>query len=87
MKIITTNAPSTGEHHGQSVICIYLCVTLIFVYAAGCPFRHWDNNHVHQMLISHGLSMKFVHQVEEYSQKGHYQLACQKYFEITHGVS
>jgi DNA primase large subunit len=68
MKIITTNQPSVGDHHG-------------------CPFRHWDDSHIRQMLAGHGLSAKSIQSIETYYQKGHYQLSCQKYFEITHGLN
>ena len=39
------------------------------------------------MLQSHGLSSKDSQSVIEFVESSHYQLACQKYFEITHKVS
>ncbi|KAL5457207.1 hypothetical protein EMCRGX_G034452 [Ephydatia muelleri] len=65
MKILTSNSPGPGDHHG-------------------CPFRHWDEEHVRQMLTSHGLPHKAIQQVMDSSSKSHYQLACQKYFNIKH---
>lgn len=52
----------------------------------GCPFKHWDEDHIQQMLVSHGMAHKNIRQVTSYLQDHHYQLACQKYFEILHGV-
>ena len=52
----------------------------------GCPFRHWDKGHVTGMLQAHGLSSKDSQSVLGYVESSHYQLACQKYFEITHKV-
>jgi DNA primase large subunit len=65
MKIIMSNTPTKGDHHG-------------------CPFRHWDRSHMTIMLQSHGLSSKDGQSVLEFVKSSHYQLACQKYFEITH---
>ena len=53
---------------------------------SGCPFRHWDEEHVRQMLSSYGLPHKVVQQVVDFSSKTHYQLACQKYFNVKHNV-
>lgn len=39
------------------------------------------------MLTSHGISHKGLSSITSYVKDGHYQLACQKYFEITHAVS
>lgn len=38
------------------------------------------------MLVSHGVPHKSVKQIVSYLPEHHYQLACQKYFEVTHGV-
>ena len=39
------------------------------------------------MLLSHGIPHSGVRNVTAFVQEHHYQLACQKYFEITHGVN
>ena len=52
----------------------------------GCPFRHWDRAHLTAMLQGHGLSSKDSRAVMGFVEESHYQLACQKYFEITHKV-
>lgn len=65
MKIIMSNPPTQGDHHG-------------------CPFRHWDKAHITTMLHSRGLSSRDCRSVMEFVEASHYQLACQKYFEVTH---
>ena len=60
------------------VTCVYIML--------GCPFKHWDEQHLRQMLVAYGLSHKGITQVISYAKEHHHQLACQKYFEITHGV-
>ncbi|XP_064395296.1 DNA primase large subunit-like [Halichondria panicea] len=52
----------------------------------GCPFRHWDDSHIRQMLTTHGVSHKGVTNITAYLKDDHYQLACQKYYEITHAI-
>ena len=52
----------------------------------GCPFRHWDKEHLQRMLTAHGISKSGSNKILDYVENSHYQLACQKYFEITHGV-
>ena len=63
-------------HHHYNIIALI-----------GCPFRHWDEGHIQQMLASYGIPMKSIQHIMDYVQSSHYQLACQKYFEVTHGVS
>ena len=52
----------------------------------GCPFRHWDKSHVTVMLQKHGISAKDCRNILSFVEESHYQLACQKYFEVTHKV-
>ncbi len=67
-------------------VCVCVCVCGVCV-CVGCPFRHWDEAHIRQMLTSHGISHKGIATVTSYVKDNHYQLACQKYYEITHAVS
>ena len=39
------------------------------------------------MLASHGVPQKGATEILSYVENSHYQLACQKHFEITHAVS
>lgn len=52
----------------------------------GCPFRHNDINHLRQKLQSYNLSVTDIGDVIDYVSRGHYQLACTRYFEITHNI-
>ncbi|XP_028676335.1 DNA primase large subunit [Erpetoichthys calabaricus] len=67
MKIILSNAPSQGDHHG-------------------CPFRHSDPELLKQKLQSYKIPGNGINQILDLVKGMHYQLACQKYFELTHGV-
>ncbi|XP_061816847.1 DNA primase large subunit [Nerophis lumbriciformis] len=67
MKVILSNAPSQGDHHG-------------------CPFRHSDHELLKQKLQSYKVSPSGINQILELVKGMHYQLACQKYFELTHNV-
>lgn len=64
-RIITSNPPSAGDHHG-------------------CPFRHWDAGSLKNKLKSLGLTHKGVLEITSKAEGGHYQIACQQLFELTH---
>lgn len=67
MKVILSNAPSQGDHHG-------------------CPFRHSNPELLKQKLQVYKVSPSGIIQILELIKGMHYQLACQKYFELTHNV-
>ncbi|XP_067466002.1 DNA primase large subunit [Thunnus thynnus] len=67
MKVILSNAPSQGDHHG-------------------CPFRHSDPELMKQKLQFYKVSPSGISQILELVKGMHYQLACQKYFELTHNI-
>lgn len=67
MKVILSNPPSQGDHHG-------------------CPFRHSDPELLKQKLQVYKVSPSGISQILELVKGMHYQLACQKYFELTHNV-
>ncbi|KAL4640910.1 DNA primase large subunit [Arapaima gigas] len=52
----------------------------------GCPFRHSDPELLKQKLQSYKISPGGINQVLELVKGMHYQLACQKYFELTHNI-
>ncbi|OXB58286.1 hypothetical protein ASZ78_002928 [Callipepla squamata] len=52
----------------------------------GCPFRHSDPELLKQKLQSYKVPPSGVTQILELVKGMHYQLACQKYFELTHDV-
>nr|XP_005484006.1 DNA primase large subunit isoform X1 [Zonotrichia albicollis] len=52
----------------------------------GCPFRHSDPELLKQKLQSYKIPPSGIAQVLELVKGMHYQLACQKYFELTHDI-
>lgn len=52
----------------------------------GCPFRHSDPELLKQKLQAYKVSPSGVSKILELVKGMHYQLACQKYFELTHNV-
>lgn len=52
----------------------------------GCPFRHSDPELLKQKLQSYKISPGGISQILDLVKGTHYQVACQKYFEITHNV-
>ncbi|KAI9203179.1 eukaryotic and archaeal DNA primase, large subunit-domain-containing protein [Polychytrium aggregatum] len=68
MKIITSNQPSTGDHHG-------------------CPFRHFSPDNLRANLLQQGLSEPAANEVLKIAKEGHYQIACTRLFEFTHGAA
>uniref|UniRef100_A0A8D2LX44 DNA primase large subunit n=1 Tax=Varanus komodoensis TaxID=61221 RepID=A0A8D2LX44_VARKO len=52
----------------------------------GCPFRHSDPDLLKQKLQSYKVPPTGVSQILDLVKGMHYQLACQKYFEVTHNV-
>ncbi|XP_034041058.1 DNA primase large subunit [Thalassophryne amazonica] len=67
MKVILSNPPSQGDHHG-------------------CPFRHSDPELLKQKLQHYKVSASGISQILELVKGMHYQLACQKYFVLTHNI-
>ena len=53
----------------------------------GCPFRHWDAGALKAKLKSLGVTHKGVLEIISKVEGGHYQIACQQLFELTHPVS
>ncbi|KFV71402.1 DNA primase large subunit [Dryobates pubescens] len=52
----------------------------------GCPFRHCDAELLRQKLQAYKVPPAGITQILELVKGMHYQLACQKYFELTHEV-
>ncbi|XP_061425179.1 DNA primase large subunit isoform X3 [Lethenteron reissneri] len=67
MKIIMTNTPAQGDHHG-------------------CPFRHTEPELLKMKLLAYKVPSADISQILDLVKGMHYQLACQKYFEVTHKV-
>lgn len=52
----------------------------------GCPFRHSDPELLKQKLQSFKVSSAGINQILDLVKGMHFQLACQKYFELTHNL-
>ncbi|XP_078256140.1 DNA primase large subunit [Rhinoraja longicauda] len=52
----------------------------------GCPFRHSDPDLLKAKLQSYKISLAEINQILDLVKGMHYQLACQKYFELTHNI-
>ncbi|XP_048203518.1 DNA primase large subunit [Perognathus longimembris pacificus] len=52
----------------------------------GCPFRHSDPELLKQKLQSYKISPTGISQILDLVKGSHYQVACQKYFEVIHKV-
>ncbi|KAM7135898.1 DNA primase large subunit isoform 1-T1 [Molossus nigricans] len=52
----------------------------------GCPFRHSDPELLRQKLQSYKIPPAGINQILDLVKGTHYQVACQKYFEITHNI-
>lgn len=68
MKIIMGAAPGANEHHG-------------------CPFRHFDENKLRATMTRESggrVNSMQVSEVISLVKKQHYELACRKYFDLTH---
>lgn len=52
----------------------------------GCPFKLWDPIEMRTKLIGYGVNQVQVQDVVNYASKGHFQLACGRYFELMHNT-
>lgn len=52
----------------------------------GCPFRHTDVKLLKQRLASYKIPTQGIEQIADLVKGYHYQLACTKYFELTHNI-
>nr|XP_042121801.1 DNA primase large subunit isoform X3 [Peromyscus maniculatus bairdii] len=52
----------------------------------GCPFRHSDAELLKQKMQSYKIPASGISQILDLVKGTHYQVACQKYFEMTHNV-
>jgi DNA primase large subunit len=54
--------------------------------AHGCPFKHSDISHLKQQLLAWNVPVAGINKVAEYVTQGKFQVACGKYFQLTHGM-
>mmetsp|Transcript_27483 Transcript_27483/g.65469 ORF Transcript_27483/g.65469 Transcript_27483/m.65469 type:complete len:516 (+) Transcript_27483:54-1601(+) len=68
----------------------YACVKIISGtpvadQAHGCPFKHWDQQHLTHALASMRIKGSEITEIVDKARSGHFQVACLKVFEATHG--
>ncbi|CRK87608.1 CLUMA_CG001404, isoform A [Clunio marinus] len=54
--------------------------------ACGCPFKLWDASELRTRLVNYGINPVNVQDVISLATKGHFQIACSRYFELTHNT-
>lgn len=52
----------------------------------GCPFKQMDGAALKQKMAEYGVGKAHAQEVTSFATKGHYQLACSRYFECAHGT-
>ncbi|EDQ88653.1 uncharacterized protein MONBRDRAFT_32834 [Monosiga brevicollis MX1] len=52
--------------------------------AHGCPFRHYNAENLRVKLHSYGVPTNSISEISKLVSEHHYQIACGRYFEVTH---
>jgi len=52
--------------------------------AHGCPFKHWNENHVRAKLSKMKVGSRDIKEIVNLVKSGDYQVACRRHFEATH---
>lgn len=65
VKIITSNEPFSGDHHG-------------------CPFKHFNEDNLRSLLLSKNVNERTIQDIFELVRHQHFQIACTRYFEVSH---
>lgn len=52
----------------------------------GCPFKFLDSNGLRAKLNVYGFSSAHAQEIVGYASKGHYQIACGRYFAVMHNL-
>lgn len=53
----------------------------------GCPFKSLEQSALRHQLTLNGIPINHIQEIVNYASKGHYQIACTKYFEASHNIS
>uniref|UniRef100_A0A8D0Y6W3 DNA primase large subunit n=1 Tax=Sus scrofa TaxID=9823 RepID=A0A8D0Y6W3_PIG len=83
---------SFGKEGKRTDYTPYSCMKIILTNPPsqgdyhGCPFRHSDPELLRQKLQAYKISPTGIAQILDLVKGTHYQVACQKYFEVTHNV-
>eukprot|EP01147_Barroeca_monosierra_P010010 gene10010-2184_t len=52
--------------------------------AHGCPFKHYNEQNLKTKLLSYKVPTDGIHEIVQLVKGSHFQLACARYFELTH---
>ncbi|XP_051880584.1 DNA primase large subunit [Pristis pectinata] len=83
---------SFGKEGKRTDYTPFSCMKIILSNAPGqgdyhgCPFRHSDPELLKAKLQSYKIPLAGINQILDLVKGMHYQLACQKYFELTHNI-
>lgn len=50
----------------------------------GCPFKNWETERIHSMLARSGAPQSATAEIIESVRENHFQIACRRFFELTH---
>lgn len=83
---------SYGNEGKRANYTPYNCLKIINTSVApgenhGCPFKQYDVNVLKKMLLNCQIPLVDITSISDYAVKGHYQLACTKYFEVVNNVT
>ncbi|CAG5056589.1 unnamed protein product [Parnassius apollo] len=52
----------------------------------GCPYRHCDPSNLKNRLKGYGIEHQALHDIVDMAKRGHFQIACSKYFDAVHNT-
>ncbi|KFM58376.1 DNA primase large subunit, partial [Stegodyphus mimosarum] len=79
-----------GKEGKRANFSPYSCVKIITTNAPGpgefhgCPFKHSDESNLKQRLQNLHINSSGINNILDLAKRGHYQIACTRYFELTH---
>ncbi len=56
----------------------------MFFFFVLSPFKHFEKDFLRQKLRQYGRSEEETREITEYADHNNYQIACQRYFELSH---
>jgi DNA primase large subunit len=56
----------------------------VLLFVCSSPFKHFEREFLRQKLRQYGRSEEETREIMEYSDGNNYQIACQRYFEVSH---
>jgi len=81
---------SYGQEGKRTSYAPYSCLKIITSHMPGandyhgCPFKHFEKDFLRQKLRQYGRTDDESKEIIDYADNNNYQIACQRYFEISH---